>query len=214
MKITKYGHCCLLIEIKGQSIMTDPGNYNELLEVLPQIDIVLLTHEHGDHVHIPHIKSILENSPQARIITHADVSKILDTSNIACETVEDGQSVMVGDVSIQSLGSVHACMHHTLVPVRNTGFMIDNKLFYPGDSFYVPTQKVEVLALPISGPWMKLEEAIEYAVQIAPKKVFPVHDGMLKQDHRLGPTRRIPTIILEPHVIEYVDMLEGDTKEF
>jgi L-ascorbate metabolism protein UlaG (beta-lactamase superfamily) len=109
---------------------------------------------------------------------------------------------------------MHACMHHTLVPVRNTGFMIDDKFFYPGDSFYVPDQKVEILALPIAGPWMKLEEAIEYTKKINPKVVFPVHDGMLHQDHRLGPTRRIPAIILEPFGIEYVDMLEGDTKEF
>jgi L-ascorbate metabolism protein UlaG (beta-lactamase superfamily) len=111
MKITKYGHCCLLIETKGLSIMTDPGNYNELPENLPHIDVVLLTHEHGDHLHFPHIKSILENSPQARIITHTDVSKILDTSGIVSEAIEGGQSVMVGDVSIQSFGSVHACMY-------------------------------------------------------------------------------------------------------
>jgi len=27
MKITKLGHCCLLIETKGKRVLTDPGSY-------------------------------------------------------------------------------------------------------------------------------------------------------------------------------------------
>lgn len=214
MKITKYGHCCLLIEIEGVNILTDPGNYNELPVEMPRIDIVLITHEHGDHMHVPHIQTILENSPAAMLISHRDVSTILDTSGIISKVIEDGELVIVMGIQIQSYGSQHACIHHSIIPVRNTGFMIANKLFYPGDSFCAPQQIVDILALPVSGPWMKLEECIEYAKKVKPRKVFPVHDGMLKQDHRLGPTRRIPISILEPLGIEYIDMLEGDTKEF
>jgi L-ascorbate metabolism protein UlaG (beta-lactamase superfamily) len=96
--------------------------------------------------------------------------------------------------------------------VQNTGFYIDETLFYPGDSFHNPKKDITILALPVAGPWMKLEEAIEYAKLIKPKVVFPVHDGMLRQEHQLGPTRRLPTLLLEPLGIKFVDMTEGSTK--
>lgn len=57
-------------------------------------------------------------------------------------------------------------------------------------------------------------EAIEYAKLIKPRVVFPVHDGMLRQEHQLGPTRRIPTLLLEPLGITYIDMLEGSVHDF
>ena len=213
MKITKYGHCCLLIEEEGKSILTDPGSYNSLPDILPHIDIVLLTHEHGDHVHIEHLKRIIDEQPNTKIYTHAGVGKLLDAENISYININDGEIVFEDELSIQSFGSEHACMHHSLPVVQNTGFYINKKLFYPGDSFCVPNVPVQVLALPVAGPWMKLEEAIEYAKEVSPKKVFPVHDGMMRQGIELGPTRRIPTSLLTPLGIEYVDLTEGATIE-
>jgi L-ascorbate metabolism protein UlaG (beta-lactamase superfamily) len=60
MKITKYGHCCLLVEDNGVVILTDPGNYNELPVVIPTIDALLITHEHADHCHVESLKKIIE----------------------------------------------------------------------------------------------------------------------------------------------------------
>lgn len=51
MKITKFGHCCLLIEEKGVRLLTDPGTYSDGFEHL-KVDAVLITHEHQDHLHI------------------------------------------------------------------------------------------------------------------------------------------------------------------
>ncbi|MEK7494900.1 MAG: hypothetical protein AAB615_03460, partial [Patescibacteria group bacterium] len=62
---------------------------------------------------------------------------------------------------------------------------------------------------PVAGPWMKLSEAIEYAKALKPEAVFPIHDGMLRQEHQLGPTRRIPELLLSPLDIKYVDAVEG-----
>ena len=55
---------------------------------------------------------------------------------------------------------------------------------------------------------------VEYAKAVKPKVVFPVHDGMLRQEHQLGPTRRIPAMLLEPLGIKYVDMVEGSVQDF
>lgn len=213
MNITKFGHCCLLIEVDGVRILTDPGNYNET-PMVTDIDAVLISHEHQDHCHVESLQIVLAKNPAARVITHPGVGKILDEAGIKWEAIADGEESEIGGVEVQSFGTEHACIHHDLPLVQNTGFLIASRLFYPGDSFQNPGKPIEILALPVAGPWMKLEEAIEYAKTVKPKVVFPVHDGMLRQGIELGPTRRIPMALLEPVGIQYVDMTEGMTKEF
>lgn len=215
MKITKFGHCCLLVEVKGLRILTDPGNYNVTPEV-EHVDVILITHEHPDHLHVDSLKAVLAGNPEAQVISHRGAGRILDEAGIAYMLISDGEEKLIKDVSIESSGTEHACIHHDLpaLMVQNTGFYIDKVLFYPGDSFHNPHKDIAILALPVAGPWMKIEEAVEYAKAIRPKAVFPVHDGMLRQDHRLGPTRRVPTAILEPLGIRYVDMTEGSVQDF
>lgn len=213
MIITKFGHCCLLIEVKGVRILTDPGNYN-VTPMEEGIDAILITHEHQDHLHVEALQVILAKNREAQVISHVGVGKILDEAGITYTAIADGEAIEVKGVAIESSGSAHACIHHDLPAVQNTGFLIDNALFYPGDSFHDPQKSVKILALPVAGPWMKLSEAIEYAKLIKPKVVFPVHDGMLRQGIELGPTRRIPKALLEPLGITYVDMTEGSTQDF
>lgn len=213
MKITKFGHCCLLIEIGDLRILTDPGDYNVTPEV-SNIDVILITHEHADHCHVEALQDLLVKNPEAEIISHSSVAKILSEANIACTLIEDGETLTRKNIPLESAGSKHACIHADLPLVQNTGFFINESLFYPGDSFHNPNKTIAILALPVAGPWMKIEEAIEYAKAIHPKVVFPVHDGMLRQEHQLGPTRRIPTTLLEPLGIKFVDMTEGTVENF
>lgn len=213
MKITKFGHCCLLIEVKGVRILTDPGNYNAT-PMVDGIDAILLTHEHQDHCHVESLQVILAKNPNVQVVTHAGVGKVLSEAGIAYTSIADGEVTEIKGITIESSGSEHACIHHDLPKVQNTGFYIDKTLFYPGDSFHNLKKDIAILALPVAGPWMKLEEAIEYAKEIKPKVVFPVHDGMLRQGIELGPTRRIPTMLLEPLGIQYIDMTEGLEHDF
>jgi len=41
MKITKIGHCCLLIEVDGKRVMTDPGGFTVSDHVLDDIDVIV-----------------------------------------------------------------------------------------------------------------------------------------------------------------------------
>ena len=50
MKITKFGHSCLLVEENGVRILFDPGSYSTAQNDVKNIDVVLITHEHSDHV--------------------------------------------------------------------------------------------------------------------------------------------------------------------
>ncbi len=211
MKITKFGHCCLLIEEKGLRILTDPGSYSTAQNEVENIDVILITHEHADHIHIPSLKNCIKNNPQARIITNKGVAKMLDAEGIKYELVEHGHKTAIQGVLIEGFGEKHAEMYKTITPVINTGYFVSNRLFYPGDSFYNPKKNVEILALPVAGPWMKLSEAIDYALEIHPKKCFPVHEGILKTP---GTTHKILGDVLPQHGINFIILEEGKETEF
>jgi len=210
MKINKLGHCCLLIEVKGKRVLTDPGSYTvEAHSKLKDIDYVLFTHEHQDHYHLESLKVIIENNPKAIIYSNNSVSALLDKEGIAHTLVKHSESVFLGNISLLGIGESHAQMHSSIPASSNIGFFIDNRLWYPGDAFTNPQMKIEILALPVSGPWMKISEAIDYALLLKPKVAFPVHDGT-----RFGSAHALPLRILPPHGIDFIPMIEGDIKEF
>lgn len=210
MKIKKLGHCCLLIEIRGKRVLTDPGSYTVDEHIkLQDIDYILFTHEHADHFHIESLKTILINNPQAKVYSNTSVGELLKVENIEHIVIKDGEEVFVGDISVVGVGEKHAMMHSSVPLSSNTGFFIDGRLFYPGDSFTNPNRSVEILALPVSGPWMKIGEAIDFALLLKPKVAFPVHDGT-----RFGSAHVFPGRLLPENGIEFVSMIEGDEKEF
>lgn len=210
MKITKLGHCCLLIETKGKRILTDPGSYTvEAHSKLTNIDYLLFTHEHQDHYHLESLKTILENNPEVIVYSNSSVSELLDKEGIKHTLVKHEDSILLGEITVLGIGEKHAQMHSSILLSNNLGFFIDERLWYPGDAFTDPKRSVEILALPVSGPWMKISEAIDYALLLKPKVAFPVHDGT-----RFGSAHALPLKILPEQNIEFVTMVEGDTKEF
>lgn len=181
MTLTKFGHCCMLIEERGLRILTDPGNYTTAQNEVRNVDVVLITHEHPDHLHVESLKTVLANNPQAKVITNNGVGVILEKEGIPYVLVDDGKMTTEKGVVIEGFGKVHAEIYKTLKPVENTSYFIGGKLFYPGDAFYEPHRPVEVLALPVAGPWCKISEVIDYALAVKPKRCFPVHDGVLSR---------------------------------
>lgn len=210
MKVTKFGHCCLLIEENGLRILTDPGSYSTAQNEVKDVDVVLITHEHADHLHVESLKTVLANNPNARIFTNHGVAKILETEGIAYELLEHGGSTTVGGVLIEGFGEHHALMHPDIPASGNTGYFVANRLFYPGDAFTDPGKAVAVLALPVAGPWCKLSESIDYARTVKPAKCFPVHDGGLKSP---GVAHRLPGTLLPQSGIEFIVISDGGTVE-
>ncbi len=210
MKITKLGHCCLIIETKGKRILTDPGSYTvEAHSKIENIDYILFTHEHQDHYHFDSLKVILEKNPQVVIYSNNSVSELLNREGIKNIQINHSDSVLLGEIAVVGIGEKHAQMHKSIPLSSNLGYFIDGRLWYPGDAFTNPERPVEILALPVSGPWMKLSEAIDYALLLKPKKVFPVHDGT-----RFGSAHVLPAKVLTPQGIEFIVIAEGDIREF
>jgi L-ascorbate metabolism protein UlaG (beta-lactamase superfamily) len=212
MKITKLGHCCLVIEEAGQKILTDPGTFTTSQNEMADIDILLITHEHADHYHLDSVQAILKNNPNIHVVTNSAVGALLTKEGIAYTKVGDGESAEVGGIKFEGFGKEHAPIWPPFGLVENTGYFIDGKLFYPGDAFYNPQRPVDILALPAGGPWMKVSEAIQYALDLKPRIAFPVHDAMFKEGENFNV--RILEAILPKNDIQFVAMNPGDTKEF
>lgn len=176
---------------------------------LENIDFILFTHEHADHYHLESLKILLARNSQAAVYANSSVSELLTKEGIKHTLVSHGESILLGEVSVVGIGEKHAEMHSSIPLSSNLGFFIDGRLWYPGDAFTNPERPVEILALPVSGPWMKIGEAIDYALLLKPKVAFPVHDGL-----RFGTAHALPAKILPSAGIEFVAMIEGDEREF
>lgn len=213
MKITKLGHCCLLIKTKGLTILTDPGNFSNAQDTVVGVDVVLITHEHTDHFHLTSLQAVLKNNPEVRVFTNSSVGKKLAEAGIVFTLLEGRAETEVEGVAIAAFDHQHEEIFDEIGQVQNTGYFIDDRLFYPGDAFCVPVRTVEILALPVAGPWCRIEAALRYALSVAPKKVFPVHDGMLIPE-RSAAFYSTPEKVLIEKGIEFVNLQEGEEKNF
>ena len=157
------------------------------------------------------LKTVLKNNPKAKIVTNASVGKLLDIEKIPYEILEHGGAKEFDGVYVEGHGEKHEVIYQELGQVTNTGYFFQKRFFYPGDAFHNPKKPVEILALPVCGPWMKISDAIDYAKALKPKVAFPVHDGMLKH---LGPFHGVPQAILSKGGIYFDPMKEGDSREF
>ena len=77
--------------------------------------------------------------------------------------------------------------------ITNSGYVVDaggTRVYHPGDALTEARQTVDVLLCPVSAPWMKASEAIEFARGPRPRNLA-IHDPGLQRrrpGHRRQPT--------------------------
>ncbi|MBP9669537.1 MAG: MBL fold metallo-hydrolase, partial [Candidatus Pacebacteria bacterium] len=177
------------------------------------IDVIVITHEHADHVHVPALKEVLANNTEAIVIANSSVSALLTAAQITCTVLEGTGVAEIAGVRFEAFDCMHEEIYEEIGQVQNTGYFIGDRLFYPGDSFGKPGKPVDVLALPVAGPWCKLSDAIRYAIAVKPNKAFPVHDALIK-DALIGSAHRVPGEVLPKNGIEFIALREGETADF
>ena len=178
MKVTKQEHACLLVESAGKMLVVDPGNFTTLLVGLNDVVAIVITHEHQDHWSSDQLTEILDRNPDARIFGPAGVAAA--TSEFTIEVVKHGDAIVVDPFALRFFGSEHAVIHSSIPVVDNVGVLIDDELYYAGDSYTLP-QGVEVgtLAVPAGAPWLKIGDVMDYVMAVAPRRSFPVHEMVL-----------------------------------
>lgn len=178
MKITKYEHACFTVEKDNQMIVIDPGNYTTDFVAPNHVLAIVITHEHDDHFDRELIASIVDKNPDAIIIGDASITSAIEV--FQTKTVTAGDILTVGLFTLEFFGGTHATIHDHFVAPPNLGVLIDDLLYYPGDSFFIPEDRgIDTLALPIAAPWLKTSEVLDFLSAIHPRVAFPTHDAIL-----------------------------------
>ncbi len=178
MKITKFAHACLELEQDGQLLVLDPGMYTEPIEGRRNVQAVVITHIHDDHCFEEQLDRIEATNPFVPIFGPDEVVKRLTASrpNLNLTSVHHGDFYSVGNFTFEFFGDMHAEIHRSIPLVQNCGVLINQKLYYPGDSFTRPDRVIEILACPASAPWLKISEVIDFVADVQPKRSFPTHN--------------------------------------
>ena len=187
MKISKFLHSCVVLEEAGETILIDPGVFSFIEgkispDIFTGISAVLITHEHDDHFYPEALRVILENNKDAEIYANRSVAARLEQEGIAARIIE--HKVELGEFVIEAIPALHGPLPRP-VP-ENTAFLINKSVLHPGDSLdkALLGLKVETLLLPVSAPWLKLVEVVDFAAALKPKTAVPIHDGFLKDFFR------------------------------
>jgi L-ascorbate metabolism protein UlaG (beta-lactamase superfamily) len=181
MRITKFGHACVRIEYAGTTLVIDPGVFTEA-EALTGADAILITHEHADHYLPDHLAAT-----QAPVFTiDAVAAKIAEGQPEVSErvTVVAPDQTFDAGLPVRAVGELHAVIHPDLPRFHNSGYLItcgDESIYHPGDALTGPGQEVDVLCVPVSAPWMRVAEGVDFAREVGARRNLAIHDRVFSE---------------------------------
>jgi L-ascorbate metabolism protein UlaG (beta-lactamase superfamily) len=86
----------------------------------------------------------------------------------------------VAGFEVAVVGGLHAEVYDGLPGCANVGYVVDGRVYHPGDSFFVPEHRdLELMLAPTAGPWLKLAEAIDFVRAVVPRRAVSIHDALL-----------------------------------
>lgn len=203
MLITKYPQSNFLIEKNGARILIDPGIFTFekfTKDDFGKLDAIFLTHQHQDHLDLEAIEYwVNKNIP---IFGNSDVKQVLEKQSIETKEVKSGNGFEFKNFIIKPIDLPHCkllfcskcdsilfenltrekkcSLHLDLEPKQidgppNTGFVIDNLFFHPGDGIEIENLQVENAAIPIAGPTINFENVWKLAKSLKAKVIVPMH---------------------------------------
>lgn len=184
LKITFIGHGSLIFTFNGKVIHVDPFSPLADYSKLPKADIILITHEHLDHL-----------DPKAIAMVRTKGTDLVLTKACA-EKVSGGIVMKNGDVqTVQGL-TIEAVPAYNIVHKRDNGEPFhprgvgngyimtfgDKRVYVAGDTENIPEmkslRKIDVAFLPMNLPYTMTPEMVADAAKaFKPKILYPYHYG-------------------------------------
>lgn len=207
MKITRRFHSCVELAKNDTTLLIDPGSF-EVPDNLAEVDAVLVTHIHPDHVDAEALATAQRRNPGLTIYGPAELR---EHAEIDYTAVTDGDVFTVGDFDV----SVHRWPHGTVTESTalpdNLGYLVDGRVLHTGDSF-PDVDGVEVALVPVSAPWLKMLDVEAFLKASTPATFIGVHDG-IDNDFGVALRKNLLTKLAEENGLNYLPLRPGDATE-
>ena len=184
MTIEKFLHSCVrLTEEGGHRLLIDPGSFcfvegRVKAGELGPVEVILLTHEHADHFDPDALRTIVA-AGMPTILAHPPLAEKVRAAGLPCEDIAPGATRTIGAFTIEAMATPHGALPFPVPP--HCGYLINDQLYHPGDSLVFPTGRaIDILALPIAGPWCTVLAAVDAAKALHPNHVIPIHDAIIQ----------------------------------
>jgi L-ascorbate metabolism protein UlaG (beta-lactamase superfamily) len=178
LKITCIGHASVMFAFGGKVIHVDPvssmGDYTEL----PKADLILITHEHGDHLDPKAIQAI--STDRTVMAANAASAKTLPKAAV----MKNGDTAALAGFRIEAVPAYN--MEKSYHPKGNgNGYIItfgDTRVYVAGDTENTPEMKslkqIDIAFLPMNLPFTMTPEMVADAARaLRPKILYPYHFG-------------------------------------
>lgn len=184
LTITFIGHGTLMMEFNGKVIHIDPvGNYADYSK-MPKADLILITHEHGDHLDVNAIEKIRKETTEV-VFTQGCSAKY-----------QNGKAMKNGDSGIFAGLQIEAVPAYNIKNERSpgnpfhpkgsgNGYIIqfgDKRVYVAGDTENIPEmanlKNIDIAFLPMNLPYTMTPEMVVESVKLFhPKILYPYHFG-------------------------------------
>lgn len=182
MKITKFTHSCLLVEMPApvnRTALFDPGNFSTLdVDKLEFLDDIFITHNHPDHMDPELIKQLVAKFPNARITAPDDAQQQLEQAGVKNVSSQTPEGVHLFEAPHEQIRP-----YFPANPPEEFGYHYLGMLSDPGDSHSFH-ETMPILALPVTAPWGDVVDATALALDLKPKYVLPIHDWHWRDEAR------------------------------
>jgi L-ascorbate metabolism protein UlaG (beta-lactamase superfamily) len=179
--ITLIGHGTLQMEWNERVIQIDPWSKNVAYESMPKADIILITHEHADHLDKAAIKAT--RAERTAIIANQAVIKLLGEG----DSMRNGELKEVFGIGIEAVPAYNYTEgRRNFHPKgRDNGYILtfgDKRIYVAGDTEDIPEmdqiKDIYLAFLPVNQPYTMTPEQLANAVKrINPRIIIPYHSG-------------------------------------
>jgi L-ascorbate metabolism protein UlaG (beta-lactamase superfamily) len=193
MQLTFHGHACVSLALPdGGTLVIDPGSFSDTGAALNGATAVLITHDHADHLDAEAVLRHLGSSADAHVWGPGSAVDALTSGGAPTERVHQvtpGDVLQIAGTQVTVGGGAHAEIHPDVPRLAmNVTYHVETpgrRVYHPGDSYAAPEALpdggLDVLLVPVSGPWVKLAEAIDFARSVPATVVVPIHDAPLSE---------------------------------